>query len=154
MNWQGTLKWATGQRDRRRFQTRERAEAWVTSQRDKSNTDTCGELRNQLRTSIDLTVRGCRASEGVVAPLDGLYFLEQWGGTWSCYRLKDGRVVAQTEESLCGSHDAARDDWAGVRPEESDEMVCEDLAKAIVGITLGADADPALVVVSYRRQDE
>jgi len=149
--WTATMNWCTGQRDRRDFAARAEAEAWVREHIDATNVDRIPDLQQTLRTIIDITVRGCRDSAGTVAPVDGSYFFHPAGGVWSCFRMQDGRPNGSTDESQCGSHDAARDEWAGVRPEDADEMVPDELANALVSAAFGRETDPTMVIVSYRK---
>jgi len=54
---------------------------------------------------------------------DGTYFVEPDGYAWAAVRFDGGKIVARTAECNASTHDAANDEWAGVRPSDDDELL-------------------------------
>ncbi len=82
---------------------------------------------------------------------DGVYFLHPEGSGWEAVRIKDGQVVAATEESMAATHRAANDSWAGVEPGDDDITLAANVAAEVVYIVEGEDHDPSCYVVTRPR---
>lgn len=79
---------------------------------------------------------------------DGVYFIFPEGSAWIAAKFRDGRCVGTADESDAGTHEASRDEWAGVVPCDTDEDVDGDTAADIVRNVRGDGADVDMHVVT------
>lgn len=84
---------------------------------------------------------------------DGIYFLHPDGCCWHSAHYRGGKCVDGTEQANMGSHDAARDGWAGVYPSEGDLEVDAPTADRIIRDVLGDDVHVEMVIVTMQTHD-
>jgi hypothetical protein len=63
---------------------------------------------------------------------NGLYFLYPEGSGWIVADIRDSQVKGRAYESDVDTHDAARDNWAGIIPSEADTIVQGEKSVATV----------------------
>lgn len=79
---------------------------------------------------------------------DGTYYLHPEGSAWLAAIYRDGEHVTTIEESNHATHVAAKDQWSGVCPSETDVEVDREIGEAVIRDVMGDDIDPSMVVVS------
>jgi len=84
---------------------------------------------------------------------DGTYFLHPVGSCWIGAEYRNGRCIGRIEESNAATHAAARDHYAGIAPNDSDQDVDLPTAEAIIREVMGDDTYVDMVIVQ-RAADE
>jgi hypothetical protein len=79
---------------------------------------------------------------------DGLYFLLPEGGGWIGAIVTDGKLTDEFYEQNAATHAAARDAFAGLVPQETDELILDEEADDIIRLVMKDGTDPEMVTVT------
>lgn len=84
---------------------------------------------------------------------DGLYFIQGPGSAWTAYRFRGGQILGHAEECDAGTHEAARDHWAGAVPSEEDELLDNTDEQLSIDVALACGHDDAYGISVSRSND-